>query len=83
MEKFMEHELQSFHLVGDVIRREVDLPVARPAGSHDRAWIAKTGSGSIPEHLRLNYRTKPQRIRDFFSHLLGQLRGNLLSRHDR
>lgn len=71
----MKDDLESIRLVMDVVREKVNLPVARPAGWHDRAWIKNTGSGRIPEHLRDNYVTHPQAIKNLIGNALRKLKG--------
>jgi hypothetical protein len=73
MEQLMKNDLEGFDLISDVVRKGVDLPVARPACWHNPLRDRQPGSGRIPRHLELNYRTQPQRLKDFLRILLRRL----------
>ena len=69
MKKLMEDDLKSLDLIGDVVRKSVDLPVARPACWHNPLRDSNASGVRVPENLKLDYRTQPQRIKDFFINL--------------
>lgn len=60
--------------IADAVRKPVPLPVARPACWHDRSWISDTGSSRIPDHMRKNYITHPQAIKNAVSRVFGYLK---------
>lgn len=65
---------ENIRILGEATRQSVDLPVARPACCHGLWGSHEPGSGRIPFYLELNYRTKPQRIKDVLCKLLGAAR---------
>ena len=73
MKQFVENNLEDFKLIADVVREKVELPVMHPAGWHNSRRNADSCNGRIPDHLRVNFRTYPQRIKDFFSNILRRL----------
>lgn len=66
----MESDPEHIKLMRQVFGNNAELPVARPACWHDRRWIRDAGSSRIPDHLRLDYKTHPERICDFLRNLL-------------
>lgn len=71
---------ENIRIVCEATRQSVELPVARPACCHGAWGTVEPGSSSIPFYLELNYRTKPQRIKDFLRNLPNAVRGLVLSR---
>jgi hypothetical protein len=67
---------ENIRILCEATRQGVDLPVARPACCHEAWGNLETGSSRIPFYLELNYRTKPQRIKDFFRNLLNMAKGS-------
>ncbi|GAB3362665.1 MULTISPECIES: hypothetical protein [Giesbergeria] len=76
----MPHSSEDLKIIGKVLGKKVDLPVARPAGWHNPRWREKTSIGRIPEHLRPGFRTYPQIIKDAVSNFLSALYRNTLGR---
>ena len=55
MKEFMEDDPEALALIRDVVRKEVNLPVARPAGWHNARWGSYPEGGGIPDYLKLDY----------------------------
>jgi len=70
MKQFMENDAEYLDFVEKVWRKKVDLPIARPAGWHNPLRDRDSSSSGIPFYLKLDYQTKPQRIKDFLRNLL-------------
>lgn len=74
MKEFMEDDPEALALIRYVVHKEVHLPVALPACLHNRIRHSYTDGGGIPDHLKLDYRTYPQIIKDFFRNVFGRFR---------
>ena len=69
MKEFMEDDPEALALIRYVVCKEVNLPVARPAGWHNDRWGSYPNGGGIPDYLKLDYKTYPQQIKDLFRKL--------------
>ena len=74
MKEFMEDDPEALALIRYVVHKEVHLPVALPACLHNRIRHSDTGGGGIPDYLKLDYRTYPQQIKDFFRKVLNRFK---------
>ena len=70
----MKDSFECGQIIPHAVREKIDLPVARHAGLHNPRHDPSDSGGSIPKYLRLDYRTHPQAIKDFFRNLLAQLK---------
>ncbi len=70
----MKDSFEGGQIIPHAAREKIDLPVARHAGLHTPRHDPSASGGSIPKHLRLDYRTHPQAIKDFFRNLLARLK---------
>ncbi len=73
MKQFMEDGPEALALIRLVVRKEVELPVALPACLHNPRRRTESNS-DIPDHLKLDYRTYPQQIKDFFRRLVASVK---------
>ncbi len=74
VKQLMKDDLECIRLIGDVVREKVSLPVARPAGWHDRSWIKYASGDGVPKQLQAHHRTHSQAIKDFCHKLLHKIR---------
>ena len=70
----MKTNFEDDEIIPHSVREKIDLPVARPAGWHNPRHHPSASGESLPKHLRLDYRTRPQAIKDFFRKFLAQLK---------
>lgn len=65
LKQLTKNHLEGVSFIMKVVREKVDLPVARPACWHNPLRDRDSDSSQIPRHLKLDYRTLPQRILGF------------------
>ncbi len=71
MKQLTKNDPQGVSVIMKVVCEKVDLPVARPACWHNPLREKDSDSSQIPRHLKLDYRTLPQRILGFLRVFLG------------
>ncbi len=70
----MKDDFEGGKIIPHSVREKLDLPVARDACWHNPRGRSEPHIGRLPRHLDLNYRTKPERLQDFFRNVLGALK---------
>ena len=70
----MKNDTESLCLIPDSVKEKIDLYPRLPATWHDRSWIRNTNSGRIPDHLRGDYITHPQAIKNAVCRVFGFLK---------
>jgi hypothetical protein len=70
----MKDDFEGGKIIPHALREKFDLPVAREACWHSPRGSSGPHIGRLPRQLELNYRTKTERLQDFFRHFLGALK---------
>ena len=70
----MKDSFEGGQIIPHAAREKINLTVARDAGLHNPRHDPRASGGSIPKHLRLDYRTRAQGVKDFFRNLVVQIK---------